>query len=619
MTGMKERGIFDSRLAVLLWHYIGMVLLFMIEKPLFMLYAAPDRAGYGFADCLSVIWHGLPIDFSVAGYLTLFPLLAVIVSVWVEKFPLKRVIQVYDAALALLLSLIFLGDSALYPFWGYKLDASVLFYLKTPKEAFASISPIMAVLGFVLVFVLAWLIFLLLTFVLRPYDRKLRKPLRKILAGTGFVLLAAPLLLAIRGGVKESTMNVGHAYFSQDQFLNHSAVNPGFSLISSMSKTSDYSQWYEYFPEPERAELADKLFNVNDSCTVNLLSKQRPNVLLVVLEGFGADFIGRLGGLDEVAPNMNRLLDDGVCFSNCYAGSYRTDRGLVCIMNGHPGLPVTSIMKIPVKSAKLPSLASVFAENGYSTTFMYGGDINFTNMKSWLYGAGFQKVIADVDFSVAERHTNAWGVNDEITFPRLLSELEGKEQDKPWFTAFLSLSSHEPFDVPYRRLADDIPNSFAYTDSCLGAFIDSLKNSGVWDNLLMVVTADHGFRYPATGHAQAPHVHHIPFVMTGGAVSAPADIDVIMNQTDIAATVLGQLGMEHDGFLFSRNVLSGSYDRQFAFYTFNNGFCMIDSAGVTMYDDDASACLVQEGDSTGFRLDTGKALLQTLYDDLERR
>jgi len=617
---IKKPQFFETRLGILLWHYAAMLLLFIAEKPLFMAYASTSESHYGPDNFLCVIRHGFGIDLSVASYLTLFPLLAAAASVIFDSFPMKRVMLVYDILLSLVLSAIFIGDAVLYPFWGYKLDASVFMYLSTPKEALASVSPLMSLLGIALILVIAWLIFKMLAVVLKPTDRMLPRENRKWTASAFYIFLLAPLFLAMRGGFKESTMNVGHAYFSQDQFLNHSAVNPAFSLISSMSKSDDYSLWYDYFPEERRSCLADGLFEMPDSSGVQLLSTARPNVLLLILEGFGADFIGSLGGIPQVSPNMDRLMDSSISFTGCYAGSFRTDRGLVCTVNGHPGLPGISIMKMPVKSAALPSMAATMAGAGYSTRFVYGGDINFTNMKSWLYGAGYQKVVSDVDFPVHERHGNAWGVNDGASFPRVLEEIGQLEDDgAPWFLTFLSLSSHEPFEVPYDRLPDMKPNAFAYTDSCLGAFVDSLKDSPSWDNLLLVVTADHGFRYPdGEGHAQAPHVHHIPFILTGGAVShEPCSFPMLMNQSDIAATVLSQMGLDHGNFIYSRNVLSPAYTNRFAFYTFNNGFCVIDEGGYSLFDADAGKCVDGEPDDT--RTDAGKAIVQTLFDDLEKR
>lgn len=608
----------NSQFGSLLSHYVRLVLLFMTEKPLFMLYNGSLGARYSFRDWLSVVWHGLSIDLSVAAYLSFFPLLLLIFNIWCNNCPVKKIWCAYDGLVALVLALIFAGDAVLYPFWGFKLDASVFFYLRTPGEAFASIPVYMTILGFVAVAVLSMAVGWYLSLAVKPIDTPYNKVLMRIPVSLFYIVLALPLAVVSRGGLKESTMNVGHAYFTSDQFLNHSAVNPAFSLLSSMSKTSDYSKWYDYLEEAERSATFEGLYGTVDSCTEKLLNTDSPNVLVLVLEGFGGDFINAISGRADVAPHLDSLINQGVFFSNCYAGSFRTDRGLVCIMNGHPGLPVTSIMKLPVKSASLPSLPAKFADRGYVTHFMYGGDINFTNMNSWLFNAGFQNVVADVDFSISERHGNAWGVNDDITFSRLLSEIK-EDKDSLWFRSLLSLSSHEPFDVPYHRLDDKICNAFAYTDSCVGALVDSLRSTPAWDNLLLVITPDHGFRYPQQGFAFDPHVHHIPVLWLGGAVKEPRVIDRLTAQSDLAATILAQLGMDHSDFRFSRNVLSESYDYPFSFYTFSNGFCFMDSTGVTLYDDDSSSCLINDSYGSESRLKRGKSIVQTLYDDLEER
>ena len=615
---MKSQEKNDIRLRSLLGHFIRLVVLFIVQKPLFMIYNGALSGGYRFSDWIGVVWHGLTIDFSVAAYLTFIPLILLLITVWCNSCPIKKIWGIYDTIVAIVLALVFAGDTALYPFWGFKLDASVFFYLKTPGDALASIPVWASILGILAVILIAFVIRWFLIQAVKPYDSPYINVLMKVPVSLIYIVLALPLMLAARGGLKESTMNVGHAYFSSEQFLNHSAVNPAFSMLSSMSKTSDYSQWYDYFDEEKRSELFDGLYDTGDTLTESLLNTDRPNVLVVILEGFGGVFVDAISGVKDVTPCLDSLINEGVYFSNCYAGSYRTDRGLVCILNGHPGLPVTSIMKLPAKSSNLPSLPKKFDELGYETHFMYGGDINFTNMKSWLYGTGFRKVVSDIDFSIAERHSNAWGVNDDITFSRLLSDIRDS-RDSLWFRTFLSLSSHEPFEVPYHRLDNKIYNAFAYSDSCLGAFVDSLKRLPAWENLLLMVLPDHGFRDLAKGITSDPHIHHIPVLWLGGAVNGHKVIDRFTAQSDMAATILAQLGIDHDDFRFSRNVLSKSYGYPFAFYTFNNGLCFIDSTGVTLYDDDASRCLIDDSYGSEQRLERGKSILQTLYDDLEER
>ena len=606
-----------KRIAYISLYFFTVLLIFILQKPLFMLYNGSIEKGFGFADYMQVMINGASLDAATAGYLTAFPFLLVLISIWFRKFPLKKILYGYYILAAALISIIFVVDMALYTFWGFKLDASVFLYIDSPKEALASVS-----VGFILLRVLAILLLIALnSWVLLKITPSVLTATRKRIAGTaGMLLLGGVLFIIIRGGVTESTSNIGQVYFSNEPFLNHSAVNPDFSLLSSMGKSQDFASEFNFFDEEKRAALFDGLYPTTDGDSIiQVLNTKRPNILIILMEGFGGAFVEPLGGLPDVTPHFNRLSKEGVFFTNCYANSFRTDRGTVCTFSGYLGLPTASVMKIPAKSRTLPAIAEGLSKAGYKTDFLYGGDINFTNMKSYLLSTGYQRLTANTDFSLAEQTSNAWGVNDDITFEYLYNQLRNRKEEGPWHTAFLTLSSHEPFEVPYHRLEDKIPNAFAYTDECLGKFIDRLKQTPAWKDLLVICLPDHGFYYPREGSNAMPRFYHIPLLWLGGAVKQPMQVDKIMNQTDLAATLLGQLGLEHTAFTFSRNVLGSDYKYPFAFYSFNNGFSFRDSTGVTVFDNNSGSILFDEPEADESRLDKGKAILQTVYDDLGNR
>ena len=606
-----------KRIAYISLYFFTVLLIFILQKPLFMLYNGSIEKGFGFADYMQVMIHGASLDAATAGYLTAFPFLLVLISIWFRKFPLKKILYGYYILAAALISIIFVVDMALYTFWGFKLDVSVFLYIDSPKEALASVS-----VGFILLRVLAILLLIALNcWVLLKITPSVLTVTRKRIAGTaGMLLLGGVLFVIIRGGVTESTSNIGQVYFSNEPFLNHSAVNPDFSLLSSMGKSQDFASEFNFFDEEKRAALFDGLYPTTDGDSIiQVLNTKRPNILIILMEGFGGAFVEPLGGLPDVTPHFNRLSKEGIFFTNCYANSFRTDRGTVCTFSGYLGLPTASVMKIPAKSRTLPAIAEGLSKAGYKTDFLYGGDINFTNMKSYLLSTGYQRLIANTDFSLAEQTSNAWGVNDDITFEYLYNQLRNRKEEGPWHTAFLTLSSHEPFEVPYHRLEDKIPNAFAYTDECLGKFIDRLKQTPAWKDLLVICLPDHGFYYPREGSNAMPRFYHIPLLWLGGAVKQPMQVDKIMNQTDLAATLLGQLGLEHTAFTFSRNVLGSDYKYPFAFYSFNNGFSFRDSTGVTVFDNNSGSILFNEPEADESRLDKGKAILQTVYDDLGNR
>lgn len=605
---MKQRFIY------LLSLFLTFVGYFLLQKPLFML--ANDALGKGvsLADALRVMGNGLSLDATTAGYLTVIPWLALLASCWFRQFPLRKLLTGYYAVASLILALVFVADLSLYPFWGFKLDASVFFYLDSPKNAMASVSMGYLLLRAALMLLLAVLCTGAL-FRLTPVRLPALK--RRITGSVGLLLTGGALFVIIRGGVTESTANIGQVYFCNNEFLNHSAVNPAFSLLASAGKTKDYASQFDFFPEEERAQLFEGLYPTRGKNRIELLNNRRPNLLIVLLEGFGGTMVESLGGVKDASPNIDRLSKEGVWFTRCYANSYRTDRGTVCALSGYQSFPNLSVMKIPAKSRTLPTIAQQLVKEGYHTDFLYGGDINFTNMKSYLLQGGYQRLTADTDFSLQERQ-NPWGVNDDITFDHLYQVIKERTEG-PWHTTFLTLSSHEPFEVPYHRLDAIKPNAFAYTDDCLGRFVDRLKQLPQWKDLLIVCLPDHGIFYPEQGTAHDWDIHHIPMLWLGGSIREPRVIDCLMNQTDLAATLLGQLDLPHEDFTFSRNVLGEEYTYPFAYYTFNNGFAFADSTGFTLFDNAAGRVLEDLPSANEQRVRLGKAILQSSYDDLGKR
>jgi len=471
-----------KRLSLVALPFLVLWLIFILQKPLFMLYQGAVGKGIGVIDFLRVMVHGASLDATMAGYFTVVPLLVALVTVFVGRtVAVRRVLGAYQVLVAALVSLLFVVDAGLYTFWGFKLDAVIFVYLDSPKDVLASVSAL-----YVAVAVGAWLLLTAGTAwaLIRVMPKQL-EPIRSkaLRAGTALLTLglAGLLFVVIRGGVMESTANVGQVYFCNDQFMNHSAVNPDFSLMSSMGKSKDFASEFDYFPEEEREEAMRGLYPAYDAQVSegaadeaphqSLLRTSRPNILLIIIEGFGGTFIEPLGGLPDVTPRFNQLTREGVFFTQCYANSFRTDRGVVCTLSGHLGLPTASIMKVPAKSRTLPSLSQSLQRAGYATDFLYGGDINFTNMKGFLLSQGYERLTAETDFTLAEQTYSKWGVNDGVTADYLYEQLSARpvKGEKPWFTTYLTLSSHEPFEVPYHRLEDPIQNGFAYTDELPGA------------------------------------------------------------------------------------------------------------------------------------------------------
>ena len=595
---------------VLIWAY------FLVQKPVFM--ACNASKDYSIGDYLSVMWHGAGLDATTTGYLTILPFVLTVASVWFRHMPFRKIMTPYYIVVMLLISVIFVSDLSLFAFWESKLDASVFIYIDSPKNAMASVSGAYIAARVALMLGLTALMSGLLWLVTPRNLTKINMIGQQLLTTLCALPVGALLFLVIRGGIRVSTANVGDAYFSTDQYLNLSAINPAFNLFASTERQARYEDEFNFYDEERRATLMKGLYPKSDEGTEYVLNTSRPNILVIFMESFGATMIERLGGEKGVAPNLERLADEGVFFSRIFANSFRTDRGTVCTFSGYPGLPTLSLMKVSNLCQSLPNIARTLGDAGYTTDFLYGGDINFTNMQGYLRAGGFHTITSQDDFSMSDRNYSKWGVPDGLTFNRLFDMLKEREgAKKPWFTAFLTLSSHEPFEVPFKKYDDAHYNAFAYTDHCIGEFIKRFKKTPQWKNTLIVLLPDHGTPYPKEGERFSPRYFRIPMIWAGGAVSRKMTVEKIMNQTDLAATLLAQLGLKHGDFKFSRNVLSESYNSPFAFYSFVNGFCFLDNTGVSVYDNVSNKVffnVAPEGDS--LRVEKGKAILQTLYDEV---
>ncbi len=584
----------------------------VLQKPVFLwLYGSLAQAKPGFGDFADVMLAGLPMDMAVAGYLTAIPALAAIACLWLGGGKaLKVLAYVYYAMSALALSATAALNLGLYGYWEFPLDMTPVFYFtSSPSAAMASAGIGEAIGGIAAIAVFAALIFAALMWVTR-LTRRGQAGTRgsRIKVSCAGILALGLLFLAIRGGVTVSTMNLSRAYFSEDRLLNHAAVNPVFSLLYSAAHQADFGSQYRFMPDAECEAIMDALADKGECSPADtLFSTSRPDIYLVILESFSSHLLPSLGG-EAVATGLDSVAADGVLFSNMYASSFRTDRALPAILSAFPAQPGTSLLKFTSKFEKLPSLPRSLKDAGWEAEYYYGGDADFTNMRAYLKSCGFGQIVCDKDFPVAER-TSKWGAHDHLVFGRALADaLSISPEAAPQFKVIQTSSSHEPFEVPFTSGHSDARcNAFAYTDSCLTAFLNGLKASGRYDRSIVAIVPDHYGAYPQN-LPEGPERHRIPFVLTGGALARHGlRVDSVAAQTDIVATLLAQLGIDHSGFAFSKDVLSPSAPKH-AFFSTPSYYGLVTESSTAVHG---------TADTDSAPADSAAAYLQTIYTILD--
>lgn len=625
--------------------YATFVVLFVLQKPLFLFLekgSATQPVDNIFTELPAVIWHGLPLDLSMAGYLSVIPGFLSIAVVWLKRDLVKPIMNIYFIIASLFITCSFLLNASLYPYWKYPLDSTPLFYFFTsPADAIASVSIWQVILSIVILIVLTVGVW----FTLRMRGEKRQQYSRYSYGYGGFgsgkrnrfddfdrhrgrtsiilLLLTGLLFLPIRGGITVSTMNTGQAYYSQNAYLNHSAVNPLFSLLESITHQEDFASQYRFMKDKEADKIFATMTSTSDENTYPLLNeatfkKGTPDILIVIMESFASDIMPSMGSYKDVAVCLDSIAQQSILFTRFYANSFRTDRGMVSILSGYPAQPTTSIMRYPRKTSQLPSIARNLAKyKNYKTTYYYGGDADFCNMRSYLVSQGYQHIISDANFPIEDK-LSKWGVPDHILAAKMMEDIKAQQNEKrPMLRILQTSSSHEPFEVPYHRLKDKRLNAFAYTDSVMGAIVREYRKLPRWKNTLIVFVPDHvgGYKENLNDHDRSRY--QIPLILAGGAISRPMKVGIIGSQHDIAATLLGQLGVEHREFTFSKNMMSDTTPK-FAFFAVNDAFGIVSEENSLIYDNRAKRIVYDKGEK-GFNLKRGQAYLQKLYDDLAKK
>jgi len=569
---------------------------------------------------LGTFRHGAKLDISTIGYYLLIPLLIAIPGIYFSGNWYGIFMRWYSYILIIFSTIVVVSDANLYSYWGFRMDYTPMLYLKTPEEALASVSTLK-----IIMFLLT--ILLIVSFFIYFYNRLINRlfsnfeRIRYWLPGIlFFMVLWGALIIPIRGGFGVAPINAGTVYFSEKMFLNHTAINAVWNVGCSAFAQNPVKNPYEFGDLSIAKSVVDTL-TIKNGISEKILNTSRPDIMIIVLESFSGYLIGPLGGDSTVTPNVNRYIKEGILFSGFFASGTRTDKAMPAILDGYPAQPAQSIIKEPKKSQSLPSLVKILIENGYNSAFWYGGEINFANFNSFVIGSGFTSIITRNNFN-PENYNSKWGVHDHILFKALEDSMKAVKE--PFFKVILTLSSHEPFDVPMEPVfkgsdvVTEYKNAVYYADKSLGSFLDWAKSTDWWKNTLIIMVADHAARITNDMPNYGQNVFKIPMLWIGGAVSKRGlRIEKLGSQVDIPITLLNQLGLTGN-FPFSKDLLS-NYSKSFAFYTYNEGFGFITDSSAVSFDLKSKTPVLTEGKDPESAERKGKAYLQVLFNDYLKR
>ncbi|MBF8962491.1 sulfatase-like hydrolase/transferase [Pontibacter sp. FD36] len=602
-------------------YFLFWVLYFIAARATFLLYHDNRTQELSQADLLTIFTKGLRLDLSFSSYVSAIPFLAILATALFPGLQVRRFIRYYTYTILVLLSVLMAVDLELYTYWGFRLDSTPMLYLNTPGEmaASAAAAPIILLSIIALATSLFFALLFRYTFDYKIYHLNFSK-----LKYAGIALLfTALLVLPMRGGWQQIPINQSVVYFSENPYANHAGLNMPWNLMDTMLKYNEETRNpYQYMEYEAAAAKVAELYTSTADSSEKILRVERPNVLFIILESYTAKYVEHLGGKPGVTPNLDKLAKEGITFTKLYSSGDRSEKGIVALLSGYPVQTTTSIIKNPKKTEQLPHLSQTFKKAGYGTSFYYGGELEFANIRSYLQNGKYDRLIDKHDFP-AESYNSKWGAHDHVLFERVLQDLN--QEKEPFFSTVYTLSSHEPFEIPIPakfkgdKISDKFKNSVYYTDWALGQFIAQARKQPWWDSTLIALVADHGHPLPYDDPNYRSTKFRIPFILTGGALAEKGRIvSTIGSQTDIATTLLYQLDMPHQDFKWGRNLLAPS-DYPFAFYVFRDGFTFITPGKVLSYDNVAKKPIIKGKGVTPEQVELGKAYMQYSFEDFVRK
>ncbi|MCX7513019.1 LTA synthase family protein [Frateuria hangzhouensis] len=387
----------------------------------------------------------------------------------------------------------------------------------------------------------------------RP-DPRMRMWLRPLATAAAFVVL----FLAARGTLEHRPLNASMVAFSNDSMVNALPLNSLYSVINAIRGMQDErsaAAVYGAMPEARMQHIVRETAGFDgpmlDPAHPSLhrqyatRASARPlNLVIIVEESLGAQFIGTLGG-QKLSPQFDALAQQGWLLARTYATGTRSVRGLEAITTGFLPTPAEAVLKLPRSQHGFFTLAGLLGQFGYHSRFIYGGEAHFDNMKSFFLGNGFDEVIDQPKFATKPGFVGSWGASDEDMFNELHHRLM-QDDGTPDFTLAFSVSNHTPWEYPAGRIqasapAASVQNTVRYADWSLGRFFERARQSPYWDHTVFLVVADHDAR--VFGASLVPVNHfHIPALILGAGVPVQRD-EHIVSQIDLAPTLLSLIGI----------------------------------------------------------------------------
>lgn len=500
--------------------------------------------------------QGVRIDVVALCYLFGLPALFTVLfhnsSLW------KKILRVWLTAGSVFIIFMEIATPAFIETYDFRPNRLFIEYLIYPKEVFSMLMEghLSAVIFSLVFTILAVAIYWKISGWAVKNLRTMSWKLRPVIA----LLVIAVSFIGARSSLQHRGINPAMVAFSSDALVNSLVLNSGYSVLYAAQQFKDEEKSSEMYGKMEPDEMlsivkasrgrpdSDYISDKFPTLTKNVATYQgkHKNVVILLQESLGAQFIGTLGG-KPLSPNIDKLAKEGWFFENLYATGTRSVRGIEATTAGFTPTPARAVVKLNNAQSNFFTIADFLGKQGYDTSFIYGGEKHFDNMASFFYGNGFKTIIDQQDYT-NPKFTATWGVSDEDLFDKANETFTKLQSEgKPFFSLVFSSSNHDPFEFPdgkielYEQPKATRNNSAKYADYAIGHFFELAKKSNYWNDTIFLIIADHDSR--VAGASLMPIKHfHIPALILGGGIEPRRD-NRLVSQIDMPTTLLSLAGV----------------------------------------------------------------------------
>lgn len=619
---LKESPFFQN-LAFTCKQYLFWMLFFQFLRLIFLIYNWSEVGNSSITEVLKSFWYAIYLDNSATGYVMMFPILISVFKSLFRKNFFNQILRIYHFIIIFIGTSISIAELPLYDEWKVKMNFKALSYLARPKEVFETASVWNIIVGFLAI----GLILFLASKIFNKWVYPKEKQNRSFVASfVHLVLLPICFIWGIRGGLQEIPIHQADVYYSKNNFLNLVAVNSAWNLGSSIDKNHYFKNTnpYVFMPFEKARSTVDSLYFVPKDTTIQFLNiNTKPNIVILLLESWSADCIKSLGGYDSITPHFDALAKEGILFTNVFGSGGLSDQGISAVLSAQPALPEVIVVNQPDKFVKLPSISSDLKKKGYFTSFAFGGQLSYGNIKAYLMTKDFDEIkdIADMPNSIPRGRL---GIHDEFMLQWFADKLNS--QKMPFFSMLFTLSSHSPYDMPYGEKfkwggdAQKYINSMAYADSSIGLFFDKVKKMPFYKNTLFILVSDHSHNSPKGWHPYAQQYRRIAMMLYGEPINKEyrgTKISTYCSQTDLAVTLFKQLKYPHSTYRWSKDLFN-PYARSFCYYAYDAGYGWVSDSNYYAYMHDDKSLLFHQFSNQQDSLKHikyGQAYIQLLFQE----